>query len=378
MTVKEFSYQFDVLYNNITSNQAPGLNEYEKSIFLTKAQEEIIKNYFSPKGNPKQEGFDDSPKRQVDFSSIIEVLPLQMANSANRFDQRSLVYKMPSNLFISLNEQLTANNIPFTVIPISYQEYDRLMSKPYKFPLKYQAWRLITKNAIVSSTPSISEGLYVLNGNTYTLRTVSDYGKPIRVIVNSVVGASIPPFIEETSSSVTITMVIGKTIIRQTDGQEISIDNTNRYWQAYLVDRDGSNPTAGYLKTWNGSSGCSFPAIPIDSTWSATSLFDVLNQGGIPAGTATIAEIIGIFPETPTYKIRYIRRPSPIILAPLSNIKSGLTIQGASAAQTSELPEELHEEILQRAVELAKIAWIGNQEEIASAQLHITSGQRSE
>ena len=103
MTAQEFSDQFDVLYNNITSNQAPGVNEYEKSIFLTKAQEEIIKNYFSPKGNPKQEGFDDSPKRQVDFSSIIEVLPLQMANSANRFDQRSLVYKMPSNLFISLN-----------------------------------------------------------------------------------------------------------------------------------------------------------------------------------------------------------------------------------------------------------------------------------
>ena len=38
----------------------------------------------------------------------------------------------------------------------------------------------------------------------------------------------------------------------------------------------------------------------------------------------------------------------------------------------------LHEEILQRAVELAKIAWAGNQEELASAQLNMTSGQRSE
>ena len=35
MTITEFSNQFDVLYNNITSNQAPGLNEYEKSVFLT-------------------------------------------------------------------------------------------------------------------------------------------------------------------------------------------------------------------------------------------------------------------------------------------------------------------------------------------------------
>ena len=37
MTPIEFSTEFDVLYNNITSNQAPGLNEYEKSIFLLHA-----------------------------------------------------------------------------------------------------------------------------------------------------------------------------------------------------------------------------------------------------------------------------------------------------------------------------------------------------
>jgi hypothetical protein len=53
MDSTEFSNQFDLLYNNITSNQAPGLSEYEKSVFLTKAQDEIVKNYFSPqsKGN---------------------------------------------------------------------------------------------------------------------------------------------------------------------------------------------------------------------------------------------------------------------------------------------------------------------------------------
>lgn len=53
MTITEFSDQFDVLYNNITSNQAPGLNEYEKSLFLTKAEKEIVKNYFTAnsKGN---------------------------------------------------------------------------------------------------------------------------------------------------------------------------------------------------------------------------------------------------------------------------------------------------------------------------------------
>jgi hypothetical protein len=37
MNNPEISNQFDILYNNITSDKAPGLNEYEKSVFLTKA-----------------------------------------------------------------------------------------------------------------------------------------------------------------------------------------------------------------------------------------------------------------------------------------------------------------------------------------------------
>lgn len=37
MSTQEFSNEFDVLYNNIMSNAAPGLDGYEKSVFLTKA-----------------------------------------------------------------------------------------------------------------------------------------------------------------------------------------------------------------------------------------------------------------------------------------------------------------------------------------------------
>ena len=36
--VSEWSLQFDLLYQNITSNKAPGLNKYEKSLFLTSAE----------------------------------------------------------------------------------------------------------------------------------------------------------------------------------------------------------------------------------------------------------------------------------------------------------------------------------------------------
>ena len=73
MTNSEFSNEFDILYNNIMSNQAPGLDEYEKSVFLTKAQDEIVKSYFSPTGNKAMEGFDGNERRQIDFSMLTKV-----------------------------------------------------------------------------------------------------------------------------------------------------------------------------------------------------------------------------------------------------------------------------------------------------------------
>ena len=78
MTAQEFSSEFDLLYNNVSSNQAPGFTEYEKSVFLTKAQDEIIKNYFTnvQGGNKYQQGIEDSEKRYADFSALLTVAEL--------------------------------------------------------------------------------------------------------------------------------------------------------------------------------------------------------------------------------------------------------------------------------------------------------------
>ena len=36
MTTTEMSNEFDILYNQVNSNQVPGVDEFEKSVFLTK------------------------------------------------------------------------------------------------------------------------------------------------------------------------------------------------------------------------------------------------------------------------------------------------------------------------------------------------------
>lgn len=149
MTNQEFSNEFDVLYNNIMSNQAPGLDEYEKSVFLTKAQDEIIKNYFNPKGNKYQEGFDGNEKRQIDFSMIMKS-ESKSDFGEGVFDSRGKTVTLDGKVMMILNEYATVTRaketIRLTVVPINYTEYSRLMSKPYKRPLKWQAWRLLTND----------------------------------------------------------------------------------------------------------------------------------------------------------------------------------------------------------------------------------------
>ena len=241
MTNQEFSNEFDVLYNNIMSNQAPGLDEYEKSVFLTKAQSEILKNYFNPKGNKYQEGFDDSAKRQIDFSSLVRVAEPNIISSDSSYikmDDRSNLYTIPTDILFIVNEtaKLTSGSSfrYLSIVPISFEEYNRLMSKPYKCPLKNQGWRLLQYS----------------------------------------------------------------------------------------------------------------------------------NKG--------VAEVIVVGGTLSEYKIRYIKRPKPIILANLDETYSNVSIDGETSVSECELDPILHPEILQRAVELAKAAYTGDLK--SSVEL----GQRSE
>ena len=72
-----------------------------------------------------------------------------------------------------------------------------------------------------------------------------------------------------------------------------------------------------------------------------------------------MAEIIGKFSGEIQYQLRYIRNLNPIILDDLSNYGTDLTIGGVSKETECMLPEETHQEILERAVTPAKIAWQG-------------------
>ncbi len=171
MTTQEFSNTFDTLLNSYNSQGMFGeqaskgeivLDEYEKSVLLTQAQDIILKQYFE--GGGVNGGFDDSARRQVDFSNLITVeeLTKETSPTITTYDERSIVYKTPATttgkakILYILNEKIvvsTTSGSPavttkrqYVVVPINYKEYDRQMSKAYAQPLKKQAWRLFQDN----------------------------------------------------------------------------------------------------------------------------------------------------------------------------------------------------------------------------------------
>lgn len=183
MTIQEFSNTFDTLLNSYNTQPQFGeqaskreivLDEYEKSVLLTQAQDIIVKSYFDGTLNQQGQGFDDSTRRQMDFSSLIKIAELDPLDpdetEIQTFDDRGIVYQLPrkvvngievegtTDVLFILNEKLTQVCIKgqqgveqwrkdFVIVPISYKEYDREMSKPYAQPLKKQAWRLFQNQA---------------------------------------------------------------------------------------------------------------------------------------------------------------------------------------------------------------------------------------
>ena len=204
MTNQEFSNEFDILYNNIMSNQAPGLDEYEKSVFLTKAQDEIVKSYFNPKLNKVQEGFDNSERRQIDFSMIIKtVKATKITNDSGLIklypNEGSELYQIPEKIMMFINESLKvrrdSKEISLIIIPLNYKEYNRLMTKPYKRPIKNQAWRLNIDSTSDSNRPIVE--IVAGYGDTiidYTIRYVK---RPQAIILTDLEGVSIDGEFEE-------------------------------------------------------------------------------------------------------------------------------------------------------------------------------------
>lgn len=306
MSVEEMDNMFDVLYNNITSNQAPGLNAYEKSVFLTKGQDETMKNYFNPKskGNNTQEGFDGSAKRQVDFSMLTTVA----TTSAT-----------------SYTYSLVSGKTDKDGKPVYSRTQTTAPKSTYSYTVAYDTDGNILKD-------DSDNALYIRNEGT----DVSGFGTPLFDMRENTKSITLPSKLMYAINEMVEVTRNDKKILLQV--VPVKFDEYSR-----LMCKPYKRP----LKY---------------QAWRLTNN-DVVNKADIVVGPSDILT---------KYIIRYVRRPNPIIVSNLD----GLTIEGKSTATECELDPILHEEILQRAVELAKVAWTNTGQD--NLQAVMQAGQRSE
>lgn len=362
MTLEEFSTEFDVLYNSITSNAAPGFNDYEKSVLLTLAQEELIKSYFVANNNTTGVGLDGSQKRHYDFSTLIKVKTLNNiidsiwttgADVPVFNKDANNIFLVPNDVFLVLNEYLTVKNNSYTVFPISYDSYNLLMSKPFPYPNKRQAWRL---DSSINGEIAATKVIHVSDDKDISEKNItfeSIYHKPLNIEINIKNGNFLSDFVvvSESKEAVNITLKLSNTV---NNGMVDISDYMFKLMDANTLKKKGLDK---YIK-------------PLNQDYSITAVGKIgTYKAEIPAVTDLQGNYknVGIFniiyypKETSldtSYTLRYVKVPRPIILSDLTDLE--LSIRDRREQSTCELPDEMHPEILKRAVELAKAYYIGD------------------
>ena len=368
MTAQEFSSEFDLLYNNVNSAQAPGLTEYEKSVFLTKAQDEIIKNYFTnvQGGNKYQQGVEDSEKRYADFSALLTMATLNAETTdVIPFDERGKIFRLPDGnsdakkVMIVITETFKTGNstsalTSYQVVPLKFDEYIRLMSKPSSDPLKKQVWKLMGNS---------ESG----NGSIEIVPHWKDKNNDINVLVLKYIRKPHPIILEDLA-------VQGLSIEGQTTQKIETVINKGRYtFKGQLnVGSEGSEKVYPFSLSTDIPHKAGYNLLPDNIEAFTVGSFSETALGlrvNLSVSLRDIQQSISITANN--YKLEGVAKEL-FSREDASISNHSVSYETITHETACELAEELHPEILQRAVELAKIFYNGDNQQV------MTAGTRSE
>ena len=183
MTTEEFSNGFDVLVNSYSVNLPFGMeathtmtfDEYEKSLFLTKAQQELVINLYNGK-NIYGDSFEltEELRRYLDGLVKTEVLipkSEEQTETLKPSSQDSYFFSLPTDLAFITMEQVTYGDENLkcngkyrkaNVYPVTQDEYSRVKDNPFRGPTKYKALRLDYGNSIVEIISKFQVSNYLI------------------------------------------------------------------------------------------------------------------------------------------------------------------------------------------------------------------------
>ena len=182
MLNSEFKNEFNIHYNSIATMSAPSIDDYEISVYLTKAQLEIVKDYYNPEGNKYKRGFEDSEKRRNDLKELVKTYDsTTIIPSLFNIDINSKFFKIPDDVFLIIyeNGKILSNDCSngkkVTIKPITHDEYNIQKDNPFKKPDQSVIWRLDVSNIGDNKVVELISNYTITN---YQLRYIQ-YPKPI-------------------------------------------------------------------------------------------------------------------------------------------------------------------------------------------------------
>ena len=153
-TSEEWSVNFDILYNNISSDQAPGLTEYEKSVFLTQAQEAVILDLY--KGT-SGDAFETTEEVTRYLSSLVkincpdddDVKVLQ----ATKEGVNMYAYVLPEDVWFVTYQSgsitIGENTRDVIVVPSRQDSLYKDLNNPFKGPNKNKVLAISEEGSII-------------------------------------------------------------------------------------------------------------------------------------------------------------------------------------------------------------------------------------
>lgn len=172
MNVTDFSAEFDLLYNNALSNSAAEINLYEKSLFLTQAQEEIIREAYDNKKFGTSLESSEAIRRRLDELTITKVslydLTLNSSLNGLKLNSNSRFFKIEDDVWYISYERINTSTSQLYIVPTALDTFSTFDDNPFKMPNKHKAWRLDCKNTV--TTDKVVEVISTVTPISYVYR----------------------------------------------------------------------------------------------------------------------------------------------------------------------------------------------------------------
>ena len=167
MITNDFSSQFDVLLNSYAttarfgSTDNPGtieLDEYEKSLLLTKSQEDLVIELYSGR-NSMGTSFEETEEMRRYLSKLVKEAKLEpITTSANKplgIDSNSKFFTLPDDLWfityesVKITGRTCGNSEPMDVYPVTQDEYHKIKRNPFRGANNRRSLRLDLSDGVI-------------------------------------------------------------------------------------------------------------------------------------------------------------------------------------------------------------------------------------